>query len=512
MASRHHKLFYGSSYDRGLDTLLFMWPDIIKQFPDAELHICYGWNLFDKANGNNPERMQWKENVQMLMSQKGIHHHGRVGREELKKVRQECGIWAYPTWFPEINCITALECQDDGVVPVTMDNFALRETVGTGIKVEGSIEHPIIQQTYLKELLLLMGDEKRWKEESEKAKEFAKEYDWSNISKLWDDNFTEELSTPKVSVITLSIRRGWWNIMANNLSKQSYKHFEWVIVDDYKEDRSKIAEKYAKLYNLDIKYIRGDKCLGKYDRRYGLVRANNIGWKASSGELLVYLQDFIIIPERGLEWLVDLHRHNKNALLAPVDQYWFAKEPNRDNEEDWWDGELDIIDSFSWRNVRVQNVGIRRTDNPLDFEMNYCAIPKHIVEDLNGWWEFYDNALGFDNTEIAYRALKKGYYILLDDTNECKCINLWPIIKGEKENIEGRERNLSVPYWVWMLDQMEKGNLPVTRDEKLDESINMTFRVPEDVPDEEAHIWTEDNAKSIAEGWGDANKLSHPQE
>jgi len=134
-----HKLFYGSSYDRGLDILLGMWPRIIEDYPDTELHVCYGWNLFDVAFANNPERMAWKDRMNELMKQKGITHHGRLGKKELKKVRENCTIWAYPTYFAEINCITALDCQSDGVVPVTMDDFALSETVGSGIKVKGDI-------------------------------------------------------------------------------------------------------------------------------------------------------------------------------------------------------------------------------------------------------------------------------------------------------------------------------------------------------------------------------------
>lgn len=501
--SKHHTIYWASSYDRGLDNLLFMWPDIIKKYPDAKLHVCYGWDLFDKANHNNPERMKWKKSVQKMINQKGVIHHGRVGQDKLKEIRSKCGIWAYPTWFPEINCITALECQDDGVVPVTMDDFALSETVGSGIKIKGDINDPKVKDKYLKELLDLMGDKDRWEKEVKKAKKFAKNFYWEKIAKGWDKIFKEDISTPKVSVITLTIRTGWWNIMANNLSKQTYKNFEWIIIDDYKEDRSDIAEKYAKKYDLDIKYIRGDKAKGKYKRKYGLVRANNISWEVAEGDLLVYLQDFILIPDNGLERIVGLHRHHPDALIAPVDQYYFATEANRDNKEDWWDGEINIIDEFSWRNNRVMFNGIRKSDSPYEFEMNYAGIPKHIIEDLNGWWEYYDDALGFDNTEIAFRALERGYELIVDDTNEAVCINLWPIIGGEKENIAGRERNLAIPHYFYMLSQMEKGNMPVVRDEKLDNSLSLKFEVPEEIPDEECDRWLKENGKQIVKDWGD---------
>lgn len=447
---RQHKIFYGSSYDRSLDILLFMWPDVLGKFPDAELHICYGWDLFIKANSNNPERMAWKKSVESLMSQTGIHHYGRVGKEELKKIRSECGIWAYPTYFEEINCITALEAQNDGLVPVTMNDFALKETVGSGIKIGGDIRDVKIQEKYLKELLDLMGNEKRWLEESEKAQKFARDYKWENIATKWLDVIGEPVSQPNISVITVTNKTGFWNIMAENLSKQTYKPIEWVVVDDNKLDQSEIAQKYAKKYDLNIVYVRGDKVSGKYKKNYGLSRANNTGWKVSKGELLVYVQDFILIPENGLESIVDLYRHNPNALIAPVDQYWFPKHINKENIEDWFEGDTNIVGKFSWRNIRVQFAGIRKTENPFDFEMNYAGVPRKIIEKLNGWYELFDEGLGYDNTEFGYRALKAGFDVIIDDTNIA--IGLETANKRTETNDD-----------VW--DKFLKGNYPIVRED-----------------------------------------------
>lgn len=503
---RNHKLWWQSSYDRGLDVLLFMWPEILEKYPEAELHISYGWDLFDKVTTSNPERKQWKEQVVGMMNQKGIFHHGRIGQEELKKIRKECGIIAYPTYFSEINCISMLESQRDGLVPVTMNDYALKETAAKGILIDGDIRHVDVQEKYLAELLKLMGDHKRWCAMSEECKAFSKSYDWDLIAYTWDRELTSKAPHPLVSVVTITIREGWWNIMAQNLSNQTYKNFEWTIIDDHKTDRSKTAIKYAKKYNLNIQYIRGDKVLGKYDRQYGLVRANNMGWKAAKGSLLVYLQDFILIPENGIERLVDVHIHNPNALIAPVDQYWHCKTPDRSNKEDWWNGDTDVISAFSWRNIRVKFQGIKVTDNPFDFEMNYGAIPKHVLDNLGGWWEFFDDGLGFDNTEIALRAMKLGYKVVIDDVNVAKCINLWPIIGGTAENIKNRERTLAVPYFVWLESQMEKGTLPTIRTQAIDDTIKYTFTVPESVEDKDCGEWIEKHANEIAISWGDYTK------
>lgn len=183
------KLFWGSSYDRGLDILLKLYPKILKKYPDTTLQICYGWNLFDIGFRDNPERMIWKERINKLMQQKGITHHGRVGKKELQKIRQECEIWVYPTHFPEINCITALDAQKDGLVPCVINFAALKETVQSGVKVEGDIYDDETQETYLYELLSLMGDDARWEKESKTAREFVKNYSWDNIADKWEENF-----------------------------------------------------------------------------------------------------------------------------------------------------------------------------------------------------------------------------------------------------------------------------------------------------------------------------------
>lgn len=180
-----YKLFYGSSYDRGLDILLNLWPRIIKRFPLATLDIAYGWDLFIAGYRDNPERMDWMNRMNKLMKQKGITHHGRVGRDKLQKIRKQCGVWVYPTYFQEINCITALEAQSDGLVPVTMNSYALKETVASGIKIDGDIYDKETQDEWLKGLFKVMAHENYWKEESEKAKLFAKNYSWNHVSDEW---------------------------------------------------------------------------------------------------------------------------------------------------------------------------------------------------------------------------------------------------------------------------------------------------------------------------------------
>lgn len=503
---RRHKLFYGSSYDRGLDMLLPMWPQVLKAYPDAQLHICYGWDMFNKAATNNVERQDWKKKVIKLMDQPGIHHHGRVGQEELAKIRRQCGIWAYPTYFTEINCITGLQAQHDGLVPVTMTLGALDETVQAGIKVDGDIKKKEVQVKYLEELLKAMGDRTWWRSESKKAQKHAENYYWDKIADKWLDEF-ETSFEPKVSIITPTIRQGFWNIMANNIASQTYKNIEWIVVDDFPADRSKVAKHYAELYGIDIKYTRTKQAVKRF---YALSSANNTGWKVATGELLVWLQDFVIMPNTGIEKMVDIYRLNPDALIAGVDQYHKSKIKPDTDSEDWFNGEVDVIGELMRKNIRQMKRGLIESKQPIDFEMNYGAIPKHILDYLNGFWEFFDEALGFDNTEIAFRALLSGNRLLVDDTNIAICLDHWEPLEDKPEQL-GKERTvrLNDPRFHFLRMAVKSGKLSVVRDETIDQTIDLQYTNPKS-DQKGATKWIQKNAIKIAKQYYDDFLSNNP--
>ena len=131
-----HKVIYMSSHVRGLELLYDMWPKVKEAVPDATLDIYYGWDSFIAIQGDNPERMMWRE--RMLKWEReldGVTDHGKVSQPEIVKQIYSSGVWAYPCPFPEISCITAMKAQAGGAVPVSSDFAALDETVQFGTKV-----------------------------------------------------------------------------------------------------------------------------------------------------------------------------------------------------------------------------------------------------------------------------------------------------------------------------------------------------------------------------------------
>lgn len=193
-----HSIIWTSSYDRGLIYLLNMWPHIRKEVPDATLHIYYGWDLFDYAHRDNPERMKWKGAMNELMLQEGIIHHGRVGHSEIIKATAQADVWAYPTDFQEISCISAMKAQAAGAFPVVTDYAALKETVKYGIKVAVDITDQEGQEEYKQQLIsTLNGSALISREEM---------MEWAQTTFSWDlvaDSWVELFKKLKTNVVEL---------------------------------------------------------------------------------------------------------------------------------------------------------------------------------------------------------------------------------------------------------------------------------------------------------------------
>lgn len=193
-----HRIIYSSSPDRGLQYLLRNWGTIRKEVSDAELHIFYGWDVYDAIHRGNPERERWKKQVMQMMKQDGIVYHGRVGHDALHYEMSKSGIWAYPTDFTEISCITAMKAQKLGAIPVVTDYAALTETVKNGLRVDVDIETEEGQKEYFDSLIALLKDTKKQEEIREPMMKWAADYfNWSNVAKLWDERLRVELQNPE---------------------------------------------------------------------------------------------------------------------------------------------------------------------------------------------------------------------------------------------------------------------------------------------------------------------------
>jgi glycosyltransferase involved in cell wall biosynthesis len=191
---------YSSSPDRGLDTLLGLWPIIKDSYPEANLHLFYGWDMIDKVIGMHKGRgagiIHLEEFRNKCINQiealggetGGIYSHGRVNQVELARHMAKCSIWAYPTDFMETFCITALEMQMSGVIPLTSNLAALQETVNPEVpKITGWPKNSSYQKEFLKMLGAMINQEEWQGHIRERNREFASQFSWENVYIKWQD-------------------------------------------------------------------------------------------------------------------------------------------------------------------------------------------------------------------------------------------------------------------------------------------------------------------------------------
>jgi glycosyltransferase involved in cell wall biosynthesis len=178
-----NNMVWTSSYDRGLDKLLAMWPAIKNEVPDATLDVYYGFELFDTTPwGRSEKGRTWKAMMQSLLAQDGIVDHGRVGSDEVAKAYMKADVWAYPTDFPEIDCITATKAMAAGAIPVTTDYAALKER-NQGVMVKSTDALDVFKD----ELISLLKDDARKAELREKID--VSNYDWNTVASRWNEVF-----------------------------------------------------------------------------------------------------------------------------------------------------------------------------------------------------------------------------------------------------------------------------------------------------------------------------------
>lgn len=118
---------YASRPERGLDYLLReVWPGIRARYPQAELLI----STYDAPRPRTSALARHYALCDHLTQvTPGVVVLGSLTRREFWRRLVECRALLYPTSFPEVSCMVALEAQALGVPVVTTDAFGLTETV-----------------------------------------------------------------------------------------------------------------------------------------------------------------------------------------------------------------------------------------------------------------------------------------------------------------------------------------------------------------------------------------------
>lgn len=168
----------------------------------------------------------------------------------------------------------------------------------------------------------------------------------------------------KISVVTPSIRPSGLDRVRNSLLQQSFTPFEWL---------------------TEINWT------GRTDFNSAMNRMI----RRAKGELIVSIQDYIHIPEDGLQRFWDAYIKQPGFYTAPVGKIIKPLDAPR------WDWRVDKPGDIHWQ----------------EWEICYGAAPRQALVNIGGFDEVLDQAWGFDNVNTAYRAHLAGnkFYCLADN-------------------------------------------------------------------------------------------------
>lgn len=194
---RRQKIVFASSPDRGILTALEIFKRARARDPSLEFHAFYGFSgLFldtaqknwamhfpDLAHECSAERYMERVEDEFLRTP-GAYNHGRCNWEEMAHHFAEAGTLLYPTRFPEISCIVAMEAQASGCSVVASDYAALSETIDweSPLAVKVSPDEPEEAAGALLRATEVSEDDPRRAELSERSLE---RFDWGRVVDSW---------------------------------------------------------------------------------------------------------------------------------------------------------------------------------------------------------------------------------------------------------------------------------------------------------------------------------------
>lgn len=196
-------LVYSSSPDRGLDVMFEMWPSIREGAEAAgikkpQLHFAYSPIYFQfKDSGAFPHLQGFHAKLQKLeeATGEGLVNHGSLSQPELAKLFRESMVWSYPSWcldqpFPEIYCLSAVEAQAGGCIPVCLDYGALEETVFAGDRI-GELQPTAKlssqwRETFIESCVKYLSDQPARSGQRKIAQPKALELDWLGVADDWE--------------------------------------------------------------------------------------------------------------------------------------------------------------------------------------------------------------------------------------------------------------------------------------------------------------------------------------
>jgi glycosyltransferase involved in cell wall biosynthesis len=117
-------LSYTSTPFRGLEVLIHAFPEVRREFADAELQIFSSMKVYQQEEPGDVYAPLYHQCRQTP----GVRYVGSLSQPRLAEELKPASILAYPNTFAETSCIAVMEAMAAGLLVVTTDLGALPET------------------------------------------------------------------------------------------------------------------------------------------------------------------------------------------------------------------------------------------------------------------------------------------------------------------------------------------------------------------------------------------------
>ena len=191
-----HKIMFASSPDRGLLPALRAVARAREFVPTLELHAFYGYNNLDKLlAGQSSQTPLARDKAEVLAyaDLPWVSLRGRVSQQQLYREWLSAGLWVYQTDFHETSCITCMEAQACGAIPIVSPVAALAENVHWGIGIDGAATDPLTSARFAAEIVRASDPAFQAAIRPQMMADARQRFDWESFVTQWEHAAAEDL-------------------------------------------------------------------------------------------------------------------------------------------------------------------------------------------------------------------------------------------------------------------------------------------------------------------------------
>lgn len=180
-----YRIMYASSPDRGLAGAIRSFI-VAREFePRLELHAFYGFNNLRKLTSNTYLQAKADECEELMKVTPNVFFHGRITQQQLYREWRKSGMWVYRTDFHETSCITSMEAQALGAIPIVSPVAALDENVDFGEAIEGDAEDALVGAEFAQAIVRWANPARQEATRKQMMIYARARFDWERFVKQW---------------------------------------------------------------------------------------------------------------------------------------------------------------------------------------------------------------------------------------------------------------------------------------------------------------------------------------